>query len=105
MISLLRAKANLGLSLREFFRSVVSALVNRQRLVETMQLEHSHYLQVDAGKPQPCAVLLCRLISRDEAGHAGAVYACHGREINQDAIMCTDVLKEQLQDRYRVIEI
>jgi len=45
------------------------------------------------------------LIGRDEAGHAGAVYVCHVREIDEDATTRTDVLKEQLQDRYRVIKI
>ncbi len=70
-----------------------------------MQLEHSHYARVDTGKPEPCTVLFRRLISRDETGHAGAVYVCHVREIDEDATTRTDVLKEQLQDRYRVIKI
>jgi hypothetical protein len=70
-----------------------------------MQLEHSHYARVDTDKPEPCPVLFRRSISRDEAGHAGAVYVCHGGEIDEDATMRTDVLKKQLQDRYRVIKI
>jgi len=70
-----------------------------------MQLEHSHYARVDTGKREPCTVLFRRLISRDEAGHAGAVYVCNVREIDKDAATRADVLKKQLQDRYRVIEI
>ncbi len=70
-----------------------------------MQLEHSHYARVDTGEPEARAVLFSRSIGRDEAGHAGAVYVCHVREINEDAATRTDVLKKQLQDRYRVIEI
>ena len=105
MIALPWAKVTLGSRSRQFVRSVGSAVVNQQCLVETMQLEHSHYARVDTGKPEPCTVLFRRLISRDETGHAGAVYVCHVREIDEDATTRTDVLKEQLQDRYRVIKI
>ena len=105
MIALPWARVNPGSRSRQFVRSVGSALVNQQCLVETVQLEHSHYSRVDTGKPEPCTVFFRHLISRDEAGHAGAVYVCNVREINEDATTRTDVLKEPLQDRTRVIEI